>query len=216
MLEYYLSVRQVETGNDGSVNGNRRLRSYNQDRSTYTDLYLEAPRLYEYNGTHDTIEYRNGKYYHIQRVDTTVPEVLTEPIETEVNAKGQLLGFENGSVEIAPVLSSIQAYNSGITTDLDIQSLDTLIKLNSDGTETELDTSTAVITDNSFTHPELSDGDMVWFAYYYVDTSNVFGETTITYYDSRVVKLSPDGTAWRLIAEVDDTGAVTWTTEEVS
>jgi len=63
------------------------------------------------------------------------------------------------------------------------------------GLETELDVSDAVIAEDklSFTHPDLVEGDIVFFTYEY-DRESTEGETEIEYYDSRyVVKDSVTG-----------------------
>ena len=73
--------------------------------------------------------------------------------------------------------------------DLPIKVLEKLSKIDfMTGLETELDVSDAVIAENklSFTHPDLVDGDIVFFTYEY-DRESTEGETEIEYYDSRYV-----------------------------
>ena len=65
--------------------------------------------------------------------------------------------------------------------------IDKLIKYNFEtGVQTVLDTSLAVISEDkkSFTHPNLTDKDMVFVDYFY-DVESTLGETTIEYFDSR-------------------------------
>jgi hypothetical protein len=71
--------------------------------------------------------------------------------------------------------------------DAPIKRLDRLSKVDFyTGVETELDVSEAVIAEDklSFTHPDLSEGDIVFFEYEY-DVESTDGETEVEFYDSR-------------------------------
>ena len=73
--------------------------------------------------------------------------------------------------------------------DLPIKALEKLSKIDfMTGLETELDITAAVIAEDklSFTHPDLVEGDIVFFTYEY-DRESTEGETEIEYYDSRYV-----------------------------
>ena len=73
--------------------------------------------------------------------------------------------------------------------DLPIKALEKISKVDfNTGLETELDITAAVIAEDklSFTHPDLVDGDIVFFTYEY-DRESTEGETEIEYYDSRYV-----------------------------
>lgn len=71
--------------------------------------------------------------------------------------------------------------------DLPIKTIENVSKVDfMTGVETELDIEGIVIAENqlSFTHPDLSEGDIVFFEYEY-DLESTQGETEIEYYDSR-------------------------------
>jgi len=118
-------------------------------------------------------------------------EILT-PVETEIQASGNLLGNSRGTVYVDDVIADIDIYDTNINitnTSYTIKALRSIIKLNSDGTQTELAVSGATVAGDklSFTHTSLTAGDIVFFTYDYTNTNNVAGRTTITYYDDRFV-----------------------------
>jgi len=117
---------------------------------------------------------------------------LAMPVETPVQVSGTLVSYPSGTVYIEPYVADAGIYTDKMTVlhqDLPIKVLEKLSKIDfTTGLETELDVSDAVIAENklSFTHPDLVDGDIVFFTYEY-DRESTEGETEIEYYDSRYV-----------------------------
>ena len=73
--------------------------------------------------------------------------------------------------------------------DLPIKAIEKVSKVDfMTGVETELDIEGIVIAENqlSFTHPDLSEGDIVFFEYEY-DVESTDGEAEVEFYDSRYV-----------------------------
>ena len=90
-LDLWISKGIIPNDNLLSVNMNKRVRSVSSDTLTTSDLYLQAnAKGYSLpNGVKDTIEYRNGKYYFVKRVDDTDLNNLVELspyVETEIEA----------------------------------------------------------------------------------------------------------------------------------
>ena len=91
-----------------------------------------------------------------------------------------------------------------------IKALDNIYKLNDDGSSTKLAVSGATVAGDglSFTHTSLSDGDFVWFDYYYQGT-NVKGLSTVYYYgDKMIVADTTTGTVYKIIFTIDN-GVIT-------
>lgn len=115
---------------------------------------------------------------------------LAEPEIIPVQVSGSVVSHPNGTVYIDPATTVAGVYAGGITvthTDLPIGTLDRITVIDyATGLETELDVSQAVISEDKllFTHPDLSDGDIVFFEYEY-DVETTQGEAAIQYYDSR-------------------------------
>jgi hypothetical protein len=131
---------------------------------------------------------------------------LATPIETEVLTVGSLLGHSKGTVYVEDVLSDYDLYSTNVTTDKAISSLSEIVKFDSEGLQTKLDIADATIAGDglSFTHTDLSEGDFVWFSYYYTN-DNIFSNTTITYYNSDFVVIdSVDSKVYRWTVAVAD------------
>ncbi len=117
---------------------------------------------------------------------------LAEPIEIPVQVSGSIVSYPNGTIYIERILPDAGVYTDKITIlhqGAPIKRLDRLSKVDFyTGVETELDVSEAVIAEDklSFTHPDLSEGDIVFFEYEY-DVESTEGETEVEYYDSRYV-----------------------------
>lgn len=115
---------------------------------------------------------------------------LRDEIVTPIQVSGNIVSYPGGTVIIEKVVPDAGIYNNGIATqhtDLPIKSIDILIKYDfTTGMQTVLDSSKSVINPNklSFTHPDLANGDMVFFDYFY-DKESTEGEVEIEYYDSR-------------------------------
>ena len=104
---------------------------------------------------------------------------LATPIETPISVIGNATAYPNGTFLIEDVVRRSGVYSSGITVDKAISELDNIYKLNDDGSSTKLAVSGATVAGDglSFTHTSLSNGDFVWFDYYYQGT-NVKGLST--------------------------------------
>ena len=125
-----------------------------------------------------------------QLVGTKLTYQLAEPIITPIQTSGNLISYPSGTVYIENVVADAGIYTTKFDIkelQLPIKSIDKLIKYSFEtGVQTVLDTSLAAINEDkkSFTHPGLTDKDMVFVDYYY-DVESTLGETTIEYYDSR-------------------------------
>lgn len=128
---------------------------------------------------------------HIKRIDDDGETVLAEPIVTPIDVTGTLVGHPNGTIYWEPVLPVAGIYTaSGIEvtdTDFPIDTLDRIVKIDFDtGLEITIDKSTAEIAADglSFTHPDLAEGDIVFFTYYHAVTGTA-PKLDVEYYDSR-------------------------------
>ena len=150
-----------------------------------------------YSGGYIRLRLEKGKYSDLieARADlagTTLIYQLAEPIETPVQVSGTLVSYPNGTVYIEPFVADAGIYTDKMSVlhqDLPIKVLERLSKIDfMTGLETELDVSDAIIAEDklSFTHPDLVEGDIVFFVYEY-DQESTEGETEIEYYDSRYV-----------------------------
>jgi len=128
----------------------------------------------------------------ITALAVTLTYQLAEPVEIPVQVSGTLLSYPSGTVYVENIVADVGLYSDGITVlhqDLPIKSIEKISKIDYEtGLETILDASKAVIASDklSFTHPDLKDGDIVFFTYEY-DRESTEGETEIEYYDSRYV-----------------------------
>ncbi len=90
------------------------------------------------------------------------------------------------------------------------------INKHENGVDTYLNVASAVVASDglSFTHPDLTSGDLVLFTYGF-DKESTNGNITATFYDSNVVKIDTvTGKAYR-INEVVTNGVLTRTLTEV-
>ena len=106
---------------------------------------------------------------------SNVHYTLATPVITPISHAGLLNSNSNGTVYFEPVIADAGVYGSNIAiqlTDYPIASFESIRKY-SGGTYTELNTATAVIASGglSFTHPDLTAGDLVMFAYSYANES---------------------------------------------
>lgn len=145
---------------------------------------------------------------------------LATPITTEILALGNAQGLSGGTVYIDDVMADSNIYTSKYdieNTAYPIKSLDRIVKINADGSQTELVVSSATIAGDglSFTHPSLVANDIVWVAYV-PNVANTFKSNTfVTYYDSPFIAVQPDGTPRRITFSVDNSGVVTVSSEAV-
>jgi hypothetical protein len=118
---------------------------------------------------------------------------LAEPIVTGNVVSGALVSHSKGSVYIDPAISGAEIYSTGISiadTDWPISEIESISKVDpATGALTAIDVSTAVIASGglSFTHPDLTNGDLVEYVYLYDEALTVYGVTDLEYYDSRTI-----------------------------
>ncbi len=164
---------------------------YEGDQTSNPDVDEPQP----YGGSdsmYDEIAYnkQSGQYEKIQRIDDE-GEPLPEPVISPISVAGTLIAYPNGMVYWEPVLPVAGIYTaSGIEvtdTDYAIDYIEKIAKIDfNTGVETEVDVSQAVIAGDglSFTHPDLIDGDIVFFTYYH-DVEGTQPKIDVEYYDSR-------------------------------
>lgn len=151
-------------------------------------VFVEKSKIDAMSGT--TLVDKFNSYF-AQYPVTLIYRLAQEQV-ISVQISGTLVGFPSGTVyweQIAPDAGVYTDKMEVLHKDLPIKSIEKLSKVDFyTGVETELDISEAVIAEDklSFTHPDLSEGDIVFFEYEY-DLESTQGETEIEYYDSRYV-----------------------------
>lgn len=182
-----------------------------------TTCYIEPKPLRRLpNGVCDTVDLATGK--RTLYIDESGEELATPIIENNVIA-GTLLSYPKGAIICEPVIADAGVYDDGITilrTDYPIQSLETLCKVNADGTQTPLDVSAATITDagTKITHPALFNGDIVAFTYF-TASSGIIGENVYNYVNANGLTLGADGKYYRVGFAIDINGNISLTKTEV-
>ena len=123
---------------------------------------------------------------------TTLIYQLAEPEIIPIQVSGSLTSHPNGTVFIEPFVADAGIYTDKMSVlhqDLPIKALEKISKVDFEtGVETELDPAQAIIAADklSFTHPDLTSGDIVFFVYEH-GAEGTIPETEISYYDSRYV-----------------------------
>lgn len=177
----------------------------------YTESTLHLNSLHELrslpNGVKDEIRPDGkGGYELVKRVSDTL-EPLAEPETIPLSTSGNLTTYPSGTVYFEDVNTDAGVYSDKftITDDLPIKELDVLTKLEDD-TEIDLDISQAVIAEDglSFTHPDLTEGEIVFVEYYY-DSEQPIGNNTVEHYDSRyIIKDETTGDFYKWTVGVDN------------
>lgn len=127
-----------------------------------------------------------------QLAGTKLTYQLAVPVKKPVQVSGTLVSYPSGTVYIEPYVADAGIYTDKMKvlySDLPIKALEKISKVDFDtGLETELDITAAVIAEDklSFTHPDLTSGDIVFFVYEH-GAEGTIPETEISYYDSRYV-----------------------------
>ncbi len=172
------------TGEYISVNGAFRLTS--TDGTQVSQVYFPSYTLRSAGEVHDELTQDS----FIRRV-SDAGEVLAQPIVTPIQTSGTLLSYPDGTVtsEGAVADAGVYGYNGiyVINHDLPIKSLEKIVKIDYEtGIETEIPVGNAIISPDktSFTHPNLSKGDIVFFTYFH-DVESIPPIINIEYYDSR-------------------------------
>jgi hypothetical protein len=140
----------------------------------------------------------------------TLTYQLAEPIITPIEVSGTLLSNPSGTVYVENVVADAGLYTDKLNvldSELPIDYIEKLSKVDfNTGVETELDSSKCVIAEDklSFTHPDLTSNDIVFFTYFH-NLEGTQGETTIEYYDSRhVLKDTVTGKFYKIVPTVAD------------
>lgn len=154
---------------------------------TFDTLYLKIPKA-----EMEIVSSSNIMAW-LEQNQVTLTYQLAEPIVTDnVQVSGTLLSNPSGTIYVENAVADAGLYTDKITIlqqDLPIRELEKIAKVDFiTGAETELDISQAVISTDklSFIHPDLADGDIVFFTYFY-DRESTLGEVTLEYYDSRYI-----------------------------
>lgn len=156
-----------------------------------TNAFLYIKLMHSLTGLNSTSTINDIKAWLDTNPITLYYQLATEQIRP-IQTSGTLLSQPSGTVYCEPIIPDVGIYNNGISVlhqDLPIKSIEKLSKIDfSTGIETELDTSLVVIASDrlSFTHPNLTDGDITSFIYEY-DVSTPIGQTDVEFYDSRYV-----------------------------
>lgn len=155
----------------------------------YVDM-ADGGQYYAWNNDGETETGIKGDTLEIDA--TTLTYQLATPIEIPIQTSGSLVSYPSGTVYIESAVADAGIYSDKMTVlhqDLPIKVLEKLSKIDfMTGLETELDVSDAVIAEDklSFTHPDLTSGDIVFFVYEH-GAEGTIPETEISYYDSRYV-----------------------------
>jgi hypothetical protein len=121
---------------------------------------------------------------YLQANDVSFYYELETPIETEVLSKGFVQASSQSTVYVDDILSEVAIYSSGLTTSSDISEISKLVKINSDGSQTEFDTNTVTLTSNQISAiTGASDGDLFYIEYFYTG-EYARGTTTVEFYNS--------------------------------
>jgi hypothetical protein len=144
---------------------------------------------------------------------------LATPVTTPLNTAGVLMSNPSGTIYREYALADAGLYSTKmdiLLTSYPISTLEEIKVIDAQGNETYLDVSAAVIASNglSFTHPSLVAGNLVFFSYFF-EQERVEGETTVSYYDSRVVKLDTANGKFYKITFTVTNGVVALTATEV-
>lgn len=191
--------------------------------STAFAQYIPNTKQYYYGTTYDSLDrigdimtnyapaqwvkaVAKGTYASLAKAQadlagTDIYYQLATPIETEIDIDNVLYGLPNGTIYIDDVVEDADIYTTNITVTNPILTLEEIVKIANDGTQTKLAVSGATVAGDglSFTHTGLTAGDKVWFSYKYRGT-NIKGTTTVTYYDDdRIVADSVTGTVYKII-----------------
>jgi len=194
-----------------------RIRTTDESNNTKSVCYIDPKPLRRVpNGVCDTVDLATGK--RTLYIDENGEELATPIIENNV-VTGTLLSYPKGAIICEPVIADAGVYDDGITilrTDYPIQSLETLCKVNADGTQTPLDVSAATITDagTKITHPALFNGDIVAFTYF-TASSGIIGENVYNYVNANNLVLGANGKYYRVGFAIDINGNISLTKTEV-
>jgi hypothetical protein len=144
---------------------------------------------------------------------TSLTYQLATPIEKPIQVSGSLVSYPSGTVYIEPFVADAGIYVDKMEvlySDLPIKALEKISKVDfGTGLETELDITATVIAEDklSFTHPDLTSGDIVFYVYEH-GAEGTIPETEISYYDSRYVIKGEDDKFYQWEIEAKLVGGV--------
>ena len=86
-----------------------------------------------------------------------------------IESSGMAISKPNERVLVENAMQEVMLYNNGleVSEDYKIDELEVLTIINQDETEVDLNINNATITDTKITHPDISNGDLVYFTYKY-------------------------------------------------
>lgn|GEM_PF-4171863 len=134
---------------------------------------------------------------------TVIYYQLATPIITENVSSGTLLAYPSGTIMWEPIIADVGVYGSNLGilyTDYPIQSIEKIYKIDPiTGSQLELNPATSVVASGgqTFTHPDATSGDLIFFTYYFA-YNYPHGELTYSYIDSNNVVLGDDGKYYKI------------------
>ena len=207
-------------GTSGYATGTFTFGNYTEKRISTLDLPENINCISSHGPETFYLVIPKGTYANLNAAKTALAGTkltyqLAEPIITPINVSGTLLSYPKGTVYFEPVLPVAGIYTAnGISvtnTDFPIESIERIYKIDfATGVETPIDVSKVVVAGNGlgFTHPDLADGDIVFFTYYY--NTGTRPKISATYFDSRyVLKDTVTGKFYKKVETVQNGQLVT-------
>jgi len=192
-----IELRSLPNGTKDEVSNSKHIQRIGTKTNVVSGTvinYADMAKVGQYYAWNDNGETEAGIKGDTLGIDATkLTYQLSESIVTDnVQVSGTLLSYPSGTIYIENATADAGIYSDKMTVlhqDLPIDYIEKLSKVDFvTGLETELDVSQCVVAANklSFTHPNLVDGDIVFFTYFY-DREGTQGEFAGEYYDSRYV-----------------------------
>ena len=180
------------------------------ERYKESNLYLNNNiELKSIGEVSDYIE--NGKLY---KNISDNGEILEETEVVNLSTSGLIEANPNGTVFFEPITNITGFYDNGLDVEgLDILEVEEFSHL-INGVYQSLDVSKVKVEGGKLTHPDAQNG-IVYLVYRYDDNA-VWGENTISYYNSDKTLKSPNGKIWKKVESATDTGELVVTLEEVN
>jgi hypothetical protein len=167
-----------------------------------TAIYLNAGELRSNGLVKDEVRKSATGYEILRKIDPADGSVLADPVTEPIAAGGLLNSNSNGTAYFEPAIADAGVYGTDLDvqlTDYPISTLESITK-RVNGVDVVVNPATAVIAIDglSFTHPDLTSGDLVTFIYLY-DIESINRAMTLTHYDSRFVLVdSVDAKVYRI------------------
>lgn len=194
----------------------QRIKSTDSAGNNPTYLYLEPITLRRNaDGVKDTI----ANDTHIQRLDEDGVALAT-PVSTPGVASGILVLYPGGKVKLEPALKDTAHYTDKFEisrTGFPISSIESIRVLDpASGRYTVISTAGAVIAANglTFTHPDLTEGDIVEAVYLW-SYAGVLGENTYGYLKDPLIAYDTTGGKYYKIFPTVSAGTLEWDKTEI-